>query len=122
MADRVLAYIRKIMNWHATRSDDFRSPIVRGMARTKPKERKRTRILDDDELRAVWRAAESFEGPFGYFVRYVLLTLTRRNEAARISSAIGLIDAGKVPEARALLDAQVIALDGLNMTPVARRE
>jgi integrase len=84
MADRVLAYIRKIMNWHATRSDDFRSPIVRGMARTKPKERKRTRVLDDDELRAVWRTAEAFEGPFGYFLRYVLLTLTRRNEAARM--------------------------------------
>jgi hypothetical protein len=37
MADRVLAYVRKILNWHATRSDDFKSPIVRGMARTKPK-------------------------------------------------------------------------------------
>src|SRR5262245_35350912 len=34
MADRTLAYIRKIMNWHASRSDEFRSPIVRGMART----------------------------------------------------------------------------------------
>jgi hypothetical protein len=37
MADRTLAIIRKILNWHATRSDDFRSPIVRGMARVKPK-------------------------------------------------------------------------------------
>jgi integrase len=82
MADRVLAYIRKIMNWHASRSDDFRSPIVRGMARTKTKERERERILNDDELRAVWRAAVQFAGPFGRYIRFVLLTATRRNEAA----------------------------------------
>ena len=50
MADRTLAIIRKIMNWHASRSDDFRSPITRGMARTKPQERARSRILTDDEL------------------------------------------------------------------------
>jgi len=85
MADRVLAYIRKIMNWHASRSDDFRSPIVRGMARTKPKERARDRVLSDDELRAVWKAAESFPGPFGLYVQFILLTATRRTEAARIS-------------------------------------
>jgi integrase len=85
MPDRVLSYIRVIMNWHAARTDDFRSPIVRGMARIKPKERERERILHDDELRAVWRAAERFPGPFGYFVRYVLLTATRRTEAARMA-------------------------------------
>ena len=32
MADRTLATVRRIMNWHASRSDEFRSPIVRGMA------------------------------------------------------------------------------------------
>ena len=53
MADRVLAAIRAIMNWHTSRSDDFRSPIVRGMARTKTKERARQRILSDEEIRKV---------------------------------------------------------------------
>ena len=48
------------------------------MARTKPKERERERILNDDELRAVWKAAKRFPGPFGYFVRFILLTATRR--------------------------------------------
>jgi hypothetical protein len=38
----------------------------------------------------------------------------------RISSAIGLIDAGQVAKARALLDALVIALDALNLEPVRR--
>jgi Phage integrase central domain len=41
MADHVLALLRKLMSWHASRGDDFCSPIVRGMAKTKPKERAR---------------------------------------------------------------------------------
>ena len=45
MADWTLAVVRKIMNWQASRSDDFRSPIVRGMASIKPKERARERRL-----------------------------------------------------------------------------
>jgi integrase len=85
MADHVLAILRKIMNWHASRSDEFRSPIVRGMARTKSKERARDRILSDEELRAVWRAAEEFAKPWGAFVHFLLLTACRRNEAARMT-------------------------------------
>jgi integrase len=86
MADRTLAIVRKIMNWHASRSDEFRSPIVRDMARTKPKERARSRTLSDDELRALWRAAEKAEHqPFGALVQFILLTGARRAEAAEMS-------------------------------------
>jgi integrase len=85
MADRILAAVRKIMNWHASRSDDFRSPIVRGMARSKPKERARERTLSDDELRAVWKAAEAPTGPFGALVRFILLTGARRAEGAEMA-------------------------------------
>jgi integrase len=87
MADRTLATIRKIMNWHASRSDDFRSPIVRGMARTKGSERKRARILTDDELRAIWTAADAATGPFGRYVQFLLLTAARRNEARCMTRA-----------------------------------
>jgi integrase len=80
-ADRTLATIRKIMNWYASRSDDFRSPIVRGMARTKASERARERTLSDEELRAVWKQAEA-NGVFGAFIRFVLLTAARRTEAS----------------------------------------
>jgi integrase len=80
MADRTLAIIRKIMNWHATRSDEFRSPIVRGLARSE--NGSRARILDDDELRAVWRAAEAHPGPFSSLVQFLLLTGARRSEAS----------------------------------------
>jgi integrase len=84
MADRTLSIVRKIMNWHASRSDEFRSPIVRGMARTKPKERARERTLTDDELRVIWAAASEARGPFGHYLQFLLLTATRRNEAARV--------------------------------------
>jgi integrase len=84
MADQTLAIIRKVMNWHATRSDDFLSPVVRGMARTQPSERARDRILTDDELRAIWKADA---GLFGSYVRFLLLTAARRNEASEMTWA-----------------------------------
>lgn len=84
MADRTLAYLRKIMNWHASRSDDFNSPIVRGMARTKPAERARDKTLNDDEIRRVWRAAGEMNNTFGPLVRFILLTAARKNEAAHM--------------------------------------
>ena len=84
MADRTLALVRTIMNYHASRSDDFRSPIVKGMARTKPKERQRERTLTDDELRSVWAAAS---GVFGSMVKFILLTAARRSEASAMRRA-----------------------------------
>jgi integrase len=84
MADHVLAYLRRVMNWHVSRSDTFRSPVVRGMARTSPKQRRRQRVLSDEELRAVWRAAEASHTAFSCLVQFLLLTATRRNEAARM--------------------------------------
>ena len=70
----VLALLRRIMNWHATRDDDFESPIVRGMARRTAEQRERDRVLSDDELRAVWKADETFAQPLGQFVRFLLPT------------------------------------------------
>jgi integrase len=81
MADKALGFIRRVFNWHAARSDDFRSPIVRGMARTKPQERARARVLTDDEIRIVWAAAAR-QGAFGRLVRFLLLTGARRSEAS----------------------------------------
>jgi integrase len=83
-ADATLAIVRRIANWHAARDDDFLSPFVRGMTRRKPKEHARKRILNDAELRAVWKAAEATPGPFGHFVHFLLLTACRRNEAAHL--------------------------------------
>ena len=85
MADHVLAILRRIMVWHMSRSDDFRSPIVRGMARTSPKERARERhALNRQELRAIWRTADDLRTPFARMLQFILLTAVRRNEAARM--------------------------------------
>jgi integrase len=79
MADQVLGIISRVFDWHATRTDNFRSPIVKGMKRASAQAR--SRILSDDELRAVWAAAGEYRHPFGRMLRFILLTATRRNEA-----------------------------------------
>jgi len=84
MATQTLALVRKIMNWHASRTDDFVSPVVRGMARTKPNEQARDRILTDDEIRRVWAINN---GVFSHYVRFLLLTAARRNEASEMEWA-----------------------------------
>jgi integrase len=55
------------------------------MTRTKAKEHARQRVLSDDELRVIWEATEEDHGPFGSMVQFILLTATRRNEAAKMS-------------------------------------
>jgi integrase len=86
-ADMTLAFLSLIFTWHAGRSDSFKSPIVRGMRRTSAKERQRSRILDDDELRRVWGAAQAMGGLAGAFIRFLLLTTARRTEAAEMTWA-----------------------------------
>jgi hypothetical protein len=58
MADRTLAYVRKAFNWYATRDDQFGVPVARGMARVRPRERARTRVLSDEEILFIWPALE----------------------------------------------------------------
>jgi integrase len=82
MADAVLAGVRKVMNWWAVRDENYAVPLVRGMRRSNPTERARARILDDDELRAVWKAASEMEAPYGPFIQFLLLVGCRRREAA----------------------------------------
>ena len=53
-ADRVLGNLRKCFNWYAARDDDFNSPIIGGMTRTRPAERKRNRVMSDEEIRVMW--------------------------------------------------------------------
>jgi integrase len=82
MATQTLALVRKVMNWHAARSDDYSSPVVRGMARTQRSEQARDRTLSDDEIRKIWTADN---GIFSRYVRFLLLTAARRNEAAQMT-------------------------------------
>ena len=71
----MLSVLRTVAVWVAKRDDNYQPPFVRGMARVPTKDRARSRILTDDELRAVWNAAD---GAYGALVKLLLLTAQRR--------------------------------------------
>jgi integrase len=75
-ADLVLTILRSIMFWYATRNDDYTPPVVRGMGRDQAQPRER--ILTDDEIRTIWKAAAD-AGRFGAIVKLCLLTAQRRS-------------------------------------------
>ncbi|WP_315742230.1 MULTISPECIES: site-specific integrase [unclassified Bradyrhizobium] len=85
MRDRTLAYFRKACNWQCTRDDEFQSPIVKGMMLGTEA---RKRILDDQEIRDIWAALDKVKEPACYarYVKTLLLTATRRTEAAEMHS------------------------------------
>lgn len=88
MADRTLAYLRKAFNWFAARNEEFTNPIVKGLRTVGSNAR--DRILSDDELRDLWAALDVVENvPACYprFVKSLLLTTTRRTEAALMHSS-----------------------------------
>jgi len=94
------------------------------MARTKPSERARDRVLSDDELRAVWKAAEAQGGHWGALLRFLLLTATRRNESRGMRRAElakngdWLIPSGRSKTKRELLlSLSATAQDVLGMVP-----
>ena len=87
MADLTFAIVRRVFTWHAGRDDHFVSPIVSGMRRSKALGRARARILTDDELRALWKAAQASTGVIGPLLRFLLLTAARHEEAAAMTWA-----------------------------------
>lgn len=78
-SDSVLATLSRVLRWHETRVDDYTAPITRGMRKTSMRDTARKRILDDDEIRAVWARAEA-SGAFGAVVMLLLLTAQRRDK------------------------------------------
>jgi integrase len=120
-ADLVLAILSRIFRWHALRTETFNTPLVPGMTRHSIKEHARSRVLDDGELRRVWRASAD-AGTFGAFVRFLLLSGARRGEAGGLTWSE--IDGGvwhlpatrsktKQPLARPLSKAALATLDAL---------
>jgi integrase len=102
MADRALAYLRKAFRWWAARDDKFSPPFVPGMARTKPKERARSRVLADQEIRDLWKTLDTAKvsRPFAAFVRTLLLTCQRRDEVSRMAWQEIDGDIWEIPAAR----------------------
>lgn len=77
-ANRTLAAVRKLFNWALIRGLIEVSPVVRGMVRKG--EIARTRYLQPEELRLVWRAAEQLGYPAGTAIQLLIVTGQRRGE------------------------------------------
>jgi integrase len=88
-ADVVLAVIRKLMNWFAARNDDYVVPVVRGMHRSNGSDHRRKRILNDDEIKALWTACDAMtdKSVFGALVKVLLLTAQRREKVSTMQWA-----------------------------------
>jgi hypothetical protein len=78
-AEVVFACVRNLMRWYAARSDDYNSPIITGM-RSRQR-RARSRVLSDDEIRALWKIAPGL-GSFGALCQVLLLTGQRLAKVA----------------------------------------
>lgn len=82
MANRTLAYARKLFNWAVERGVLEVSPI--NGASLPAREESRDRVLDDGELAAVWEAAGRLAYPWKPFTRIALLTGQRPAEVAHM--------------------------------------
>ena len=100
-SDYALAVIRGMCNWYAKRHENYTSPIIKGMQRRSTKEAARDRILNDDELRAVWKAA-SENSTHGAIVRVLLLTAQRLEKVSAMRwEDVGIDGVWRIPsEAR----------------------
>lgn len=130
-ADRVLAALSKLFTWYATRDDDYVSPVVRGMSRTKPRERARKRVIgmtadgdpNDAELRLFWRVAGE-SGQYGAFLQTCLLLgqrrakiMTMRRDAIGDEGAWAINAEAREKTNAGLLDLPPMALEIINAQP-----
>ncbi len=102
MADKCRAYARKALSWYAERDDRFNltAAFVRVEPRANQKDRARTRVLSDDEIRLIWPILNQ-AGTFGAMVNMLLLTGQRRDEVAQMSrKEIGEDGIWTIPAAR----------------------
>jgi integrase len=77
-ANRALAHISRFFRWLAARDVIAASPCI-GIERPEP-ERRRERVLSDDEVRRFWAATDQLQAPLNDIYKLLLLTAARRNE------------------------------------------
>ena len=83
VARHVLSYSSRLFNWAAHEDLIEHSPCISIDAKTLLGERVvRDRVLSDDEIRAVWLAADRRGHPFGTFAQLLLATGQRRADVA----------------------------------------
>jgi len=82
MANRVLGHLSKFFSWLVARDVISGSPCI-GVERPK-KEKARSRVLGDGEIRAFWATTTTLPVPFGDVYRLLLLSAARRQEVAEM--------------------------------------
>jgi integrase len=90
-ANRIHGMVRKFFNW-AVENDLIAISPIAGI-RTPHDEKSRDRVLTDDELRAVWNAADK-AGIFGSILKLLILSGQRRSEVGGMAWAELNLDAG----------------------------
>lgn len=79
-ANRTLSAVRKLFRWSLNRGMIEADPVS-GM-NPPATERSRDRVLDEDEIRALWKAWGAMPDPWGAYQKMLLTMLQRRNEVA----------------------------------------
>lgn len=85
MASRTAAYGRALYSWGLKRGAVEKNPFADLPALASPA--KRERVLSDDELARIWRAADRVTLPYGKIVQLLMLTGQRRDEVAGMTWA-----------------------------------
>lgn len=115
--------LRKLFNWAVDRQDIEVSPLA-GMKAPKAVPARR-RVLNDEEIVALWKASEQAGWPWGPFIRMLILTMQRRGEVAEMDWSEIDLSARKwtLPAARAKNDEEhIIPLSDLAMAELERLE
>lgn len=79
-SNHLRAYLSKMFNWLLEREVVELNPVV-GVAK-RHKSQPRDRILNEAEIKALWKATGEMGGAFGNCVRFLLTTGVRRGEAS----------------------------------------
>jgi integrase len=83
MANRTLAHLKRLFRWAAAR-DIIEGDPAAHVEKPAP-ETRRDRVIRDDELATIWRAAGAMGFPFGPAVQLLVLTAARRQEIFGLS-------------------------------------
>jgi len=83
MANRTASYVKAFFKWASVTYDLEVNPALRLTAVAV--EVFRDRVLDDDELRAIWQAADTMPYPYGPIMQFLSLSAVRRGEAAGLT-------------------------------------
>jgi len=81
-ANRAKTVVGKLFSWALSRDIVAANPVA-GLPRPAPLVM-RERVLNDQELAAIWRAAEQLSYPAGAFVQLLILTAARRSEVSAL--------------------------------------